>query len=194
MTDVAKPTLLYIYGPPASGKLTVATVLAELTGLPLFHNHLTVNAITSVFPFGTEPFTEVLHRLRLDVFQTAASSGISLIFTNNSAWGGPDGHARFAAFAAEAERLVQAAGGRIVFVRLTAPLPVLEQRVAADSRRRHGKLLDTGRLRELMADLDQSSLHADDVEIDTSQSTPEAAALRIIDVLSTARGTDQHPG
>ena len=33
----SKPVLVYIYGPPAAGKLTVARRLAELSGLPLFH-------------------------------------------------------------------------------------------------------------------------------------------------------------
>ena len=81
-------TLVYLYGPPAAGKLTIAERLAERNGWRLFHNHLTVNTITPVFDFGSPPFTEVLHRLRLDVFATAARSGVGLIFTNNSAWSG----------------------------------------------------------------------------------------------------------
>jgi hypothetical protein len=179
-----KPTLLYIYGPPASGKLTVATALAELTGFSLFHNHLSVDAISCVLPFGSGPFTEVLHRLRLDVFQAAARAGISLIFTNNSAWGGPDARPRFAAFATAAERTVEAEGGRTVFVKLNAPLSVLEERVAHDSRRRLSKLVDIVRLRELVTDLDQSSLHPDDLEIDTSSIGAERAALYIRDALA----------
>ena len=179
-----KPTLLYIYGPPASGKLTVATALAELTGFPLFHNHLSVDAIRCVLPFGSEPFTEVLHRLRLDMFQTAARAGISLIFTNNSAWSGPNARSRFAAFATEAERIVEAEGGRVVFVKLSAPMSALEERVARDSRRRLGKLVDIARLRELVEDLDHSRLHPDDLEIDTSTVGPEGAALYIRDALA----------
>jgi hypothetical protein len=175
----AKPTLLYIYGPPASGKLTVATVLAELTGLSLFHNHLSVDAVGCVLPFGSKPFTEVLHRLRLDMFQTAARAGISLIFTNNSAWRGPDARSRFAAFATAAERTVEAEGGHTVFVKLSAPLAVLEERLADESRRRLGKLVDTARLRELVAGLDLSALHPHDLEIDTSTVGAEEAALHI---------------
>ncbi len=38
-------TLVYLYGPPAVGKLTVATELQRLTGFRLFHNHLTVDAL-----------------------------------------------------------------------------------------------------------------------------------------------------
>jgi chloramphenicol 3-O-phosphotransferase len=180
----AKPTLVYIYGPPASGKLTVATALAELTGFPLFHNHLSVDAVSCVLPFGSKPFSAVLHRLRLDVFQTAARAGISLIFTNNSAWSGTDARSRFAAFATEAERLVEAEGGQTVFVKLGAPLAVLEERVANESRRHLGKLVDIARLRELVTGLDQSALHPDDLEIDTSIVDADGAALQIRDALA----------
>ena len=88
-------TLIYIYGPPASGKLTVATRLSELTGIPLFHNHLTVNAVRPVFEFGSPPFVEAVWAMRRGVFEAAAKAGISLIYTNNSAWSGPDPRARF---------------------------------------------------------------------------------------------------
>jgi hypothetical protein len=179
-----KPTLLYIYGPPASGKLTVATALAELTGYSLFHNHLSVDAVSCVLPFGSKPFTEVLHRLRLDVFQTAARAGISVIFTNNSAWSGPDARSRFTAFATAAGRLVEAEGGRTVFVKLTAPLAVLEDRVAHVSRLRLGKLVDIARLRELVTGLDQTALHPGDLEIDTSTVGAGEAALYIRDALA----------
>lgn len=50
-----RATLVYLYGPPASGKLTIAGPLSELTGMPLFHNHLTVNALRPVFAFGSPP-------------------------------------------------------------------------------------------------------------------------------------------
>ncbi len=45
--------LVFIHGPAAVGKLTVARELAELTGLALFHNHLVVDLVTSLFEFGS---------------------------------------------------------------------------------------------------------------------------------------------
>jgi 8-oxo-dGTP diphosphatase len=177
------PTLVYLYGPPACGKLTVATELAELTGYSLFHNHLTVSAIRPVFPLGSPPYSEVLHRLRLDVIETAARYGVSLIFTNSSAWAGQDSRTRFAAFAAAARESVERHGGRAVFVRLTAPLEILEERVAAGSRHAHGKLLDPARLREMVAGLDQSPLYPGDLAIDTAAQTPQAAAQAIAETL-----------
>ena len=172
-------TLVYIYGPPASGKLTVATRLSELTGIPLFHNHLTVNAVLPVFAFGSPPFVEAVRAMRRAVFDAAARAGISLIYTNNSAWSAPNPRARFEE-AAEAARAIMAGhGGRTVFARLTAPQSALVERVGNESRRAHQKLVDEVRLRELLADFDASPLHPDDLLIDTARTSPEESA-RII--------------
>jgi predicted kinase len=176
-TEQIPATLIYIYGPPASGKLTVAERLCELTGFPLFHSHLTVNAVRPVFAFGTPPFTEAVQAMRRGVFAAAARAGISLIYTNNSAWSGPNPRARFEEEAAR--RIMAGHGGRTVFVRLTAPQSALEERVANDSRQAHEKLIDVVRLRELLADLDASPLHPDDLAIDTAHTSPDESA-RII--------------
>lgn len=173
------PTLAYLYGPPAVGKLTVATELQRLTSFQLFHNHLTVNAVRSVFEFGTAPFREVVHRIRLDVFETAARNGINVIFTNNSVWAVPDGRSLFTAFAQDALERVEAAGGCVLFVQLTAPAEALEARVGSQWRRDHGKLLEVERLREMLTLLDTEPLHPGDLVIDTSLASPEEAAAKI---------------
>ena len=48
--------LVFIYGPPGVGKLTVAKELAGLTGYKLFHNHLSIDWVLPVFDFGSDPF------------------------------------------------------------------------------------------------------------------------------------------
>jgi hypothetical protein len=176
-------TLIYIYGPPASGKLTVATRLSELTGIPLFHNHLTVNAVRPVFAFGSPPFVEAVRAMRQGVFEAAARAGVSLIYTNNSAWSGPDPRARFEEAAEAARAIMAGRGGRTVFVRLTAAAAALEERVANESRKAHEKLVDVVRLRELLADLDASSLHPGDLVIDTGQANPDESARTIMAAL-----------
>jgi hypothetical protein len=187
-------TLIYIYGPPASGKLTVATRLSELTGIPLFHNHLTVNAVLPIFAFGSPPFTEAVRAMRRGVFAAAARAGISLIYTNNSAWSGPDPRARFEE-AGEAARAIMARhGGRTVFVQLCAAASALEERVANDSRQAHQKLVDVVRLRELLADFDASPLHPDDLVIDTGRCGPEESARTIAAALGSVVGPTLRPG
>jgi len=182
--EQTRATLVYIYGPPASGKLTIATRLSELTGFPLFHNHLTVNALRPIFPFGSPPFVEASHRWRRAVFDVAASAGISLIFTNNSAWSQPDPRARFEAAAERARQIMQDHGGRTLFVRLTTPQAALEARLANESRQAHEKLVDVVRLRELLADHDPSPLHPDDLALDTGRLSPEEAARAIMAALA----------
>ena len=44
--------LIFIYGLPAVGKLTVAKELAAKTGYKLFHNHLVVDLLISTFELG----------------------------------------------------------------------------------------------------------------------------------------------
>lgn len=173
------PLLVYLYGPPASGKLTVAEELRDITGFRLFHNHLTVNVVREVLDFGTPGFAELVGRMRIDVFATAIRAGTSLIFTNSSAWGAADGDVRFRDFADRSAGAVHDAGGTTLFVHLTAPAHVLEARLGNRSRCEHGKLVDVGRLRELLAPLDDRPLKAAHLSIDTARHTAREAAARI---------------
>lgn len=170
--------LVYLYGPPAAGKLTVATALADRTGYRLFHNHLTVNAIAPVFDFGTPPFERLLGLFRQEMFEAAMKAGIDLILTNNSAWPHENPRARFSAYAAKIAALVDAAGGRTSFVNVTAPTEVLLDRVGMDSRHAHGKIVDAEQLKARLATFDPTPLHPDHLVVDTSLMDPtEAAAL-----------------
>src|ERR1044071_3119830 len=81
LSSAVSMRLIFIHGPPAVGKLTVARELAELTGLPLFHNHLAVDVLTPVFEFGSPSFVKRRELIWLSVFQEAAKNDVSLIFT-----------------------------------------------------------------------------------------------------------------
>ena len=74
--------LIYLYGPPGVGKLSVARELARLTGFRLFHNHLSIDCVLPVFEFGTDAFWRVVYAIRLGVIEEAAKQDIDLIFTN----------------------------------------------------------------------------------------------------------------
>lgn len=176
--------LVYLYGPPAVGKLTVARRLQELTGFRLFHNHLTVDAAASVFEFSSRPFADVVHRFRLDVFETAARVGTDVIFTNNSMWHGEPDPDAFVSFARQAADVVAAAGGTSTFVRLVAPAEVLCDRVGSDDRRAIGKLVDPDRLRTRLAIHDQPQVNDDDLVIDTSVLSVDDAARAIAAALN----------
>src|SRR5260370_40642093 len=74
--------LIFLYGLPGVGKLTVARELAKLTGFRIFHNHLAVDLVESVFEFGSLPFVELREKIWLDVFSRAVVANLNgLIFT-----------------------------------------------------------------------------------------------------------------
>ena len=74
--------LIFIYGLPAVGKLTVARELAAATGYKLFHNHLAVDLLLSVFDFGAPEFVELREQIWHSVFSHAARGNTpGLIFT-----------------------------------------------------------------------------------------------------------------
>ncbi len=181
--DDTTTRLIYLYGPPAVGKLTVARALEKRTGYRLFHNHLTVNAIREVFDFRSRAFVEVSTRLRLDVFETAMRHGIDLIFTNNSAWRGFPPEA-FLGFVEQARTVTTEAGGTFLLVRLTASMDALESRVDSESRRQHGKLIDRERLRSLLAETGELVAADTALTIDTSNTSPEEAAGSIAALLA----------
>jgi chloramphenicol 3-O-phosphotransferase len=176
--------LIFLHGPAASGKLTVARALAALTGLPLFHNHLVVDALLAVFPFGSEAFVDLREAMWLDVFRAAAAEERSLIFTfHPEASVAPDFPERVAA-------IVEAVGGRVEFVALACAPDIVEARIEAESRQASGKLSSLALLRELEAKgaFAYPRLPPPTVEIDTGAIEPDAAARRICDALGLCTG------
>lgn len=172
--------LMFLHGPPAVGKLTVARELSRLTGLPVFHNHLVVDALTAVFSFGSPPFVRLREEFWLAVFRGAAETGQSLIFTFAPERTVTPG------FVPEAVRQVQAAGGSVTFVRLAADRAVLEQRVDAADRAKHGKLTSLVLLKELEQSgvFDYPALPDSGITVDTGRLTPVQAAERIAAALA----------
>lgn len=82
--------LVVIIGAPAVGKATVGKALAERYGFRLFHNHVSLDAVASVFDWGTPSFQRLVGELRQRVIEEAAASGVDLVFTYVWAFSEPD--------------------------------------------------------------------------------------------------------
>lgn len=165
--------LIFLHGMPGVGKLTVARELAKLTGFKLFHNHLAVDLVQSVFDFGTQPFVELREMIWLEVFRRAAESKVpGLIFT-------------FAfeatvqsSFIANVQKSIGAHGGEVVFVKLQCSDEELERRVTNPSREQFGKLTSIDQFRQLKNDgvFVDPGITPDHIVLDTtSVGAPEAA-------------------
>jgi len=137
--------LVFLYGLPGVGKLTVARELSKLCGCRIFHNHLVVDLVNSVFEFGSEPFVELREAIWLAVFSKAVAAELEcLIFT-------------FAidrtvqkSFIGNVQSVIEGnSHGEVLFVELTCSPEELERRIADPSRRKFAKLNSVTQFREL---------------------------------------------
>lgn len=75
-------TLVIITGPHAVGKMTVGQELAKITGLRLFHNHMSIELSLKLFDFGTPEYRTLNETIRKTVFDQFAKGDLpGLIFT-----------------------------------------------------------------------------------------------------------------
>lgn len=167
--------LIFLYGEPGAGKLTIGRELAELTGMALFHNHLVVDAVGAVFPFGTDAFVKLRERFWLDIFAEACAASQSLIFTF-----APE-QTVASDFPQRVRTLVQSMGGEVLFIRLIAPSDEQERRIVAPGRAAFGKLRSLDLFRQLKPQFEaaMSMMPAPILTIDTGALQPRAAAQAI---------------
>jgi hypothetical protein len=74
-------TLLFVFGPPAVGKMTVGRAVVDASDFRLFHNHHTIEPLLEVFDYGTPPFMRLLGEFRRRVLEEAAAADTDLVFT-----------------------------------------------------------------------------------------------------------------
>ena len=172
--------LVFLWGVPASGKLTVAKELAALTGYKLFHNHLTVDLLLAVFPFGSKEFIELREEIWLSVFEAAAGSAApGLIFTFN-----PENTVR-QSFIQETLDVVAENGGQVEFVEMLCTESMLEKRMDTLERRAYKKMLSFEGYRRLRDGgvFASPAMPAPQMRVDTTQQTPREAAVQIVEGL-----------
>ena len=172
--------LIFLYGLPATGKLTVARELAAMTGYKLFHNHLTVDLLLSVFDFGSPGFVALREQIWLSVFDQAGLSQLAgLIFTF-----APEPTVR-PGFPKMVLAAVEKGGGEVDFVELVCPHGELRRRLGSPSRLEHRKLISVAIFDQIYATRESEGtfLPKPRLSIDTSLCTAAQAAAKIAEVL-----------
>ena len=132
--------LVFIYGQPGVGKLTVAKALAEATGYKLFHNHLTADLVYSLFPFGSKECFALADKLRLDLIEAAAKhnvKGVIFTFVYGVKISGDNSDA---VFVKNVLRIVRKHRGEVFFVKLVCNEKELRRRIRHPSRKAFRKL------------------------------------------------------
>jgi AAA domain len=168
--------VLFLYGRPGVGKLTVGEHLAAETGYRLLHNHSVVDLVTSLFPFGTPPFVvlrENIWHLSIETALKARIGGVIMTFApEQTVTGG---------FIPALQKRVHAGGGRIHFIELKCSDSELEKRIASEPRERFGKLRDVYKYRKLDAagTFDRPAMPTAELVVDTTNQSPLESARAI---------------
>jgi len=169
--------LLFIYGSPAVGKLTVANEIAKRTDFKVFHNHLSIDCIEPIFDFGTESFFKLIEMIRVETINEAARQNVNLIYTFCYAKDSDDAHVR------KITEAVEANGDDVYFVLLRAEREILENRVLEESRKQFGKVNKLEILHEIFDryDLFSPVPERESLIVDNTNLSAEATARKIIE-------------
>lgn len=172
--------LIVLYGPPAAGKYTIAKAVAEKTGYKLFHNHLTVDLLKTVFEYGTPGFFELSQKIRLDVFEEAAKQNIpGIVFTFVYEKDTDD------SFIKELLTRVTKYGVEVTFIQIYCEKEVLLQRVKEASRKEFQKVKSEEALQNTLSNSDQMSSisFVENRKIDNTHLTAEEAVQKVLEVI-----------
>lgn len=181
---------LLLIGPPAVGKMTVGRELARLTGLKLFHNHMSIELVHHFFDFGTPAFSRLDRSIRFSIFREVAQGDLSgLIFT--LVWAHNE--------AADAEYVKEILD---IFREVGAEIAIVELRAGMEERLRRNRLSDRLEAKPTKRNLEQSEaslrqseteyrMYANDREVekwgitvvDNAHGNPALTARRIRDQL-----------
>ena len=175
--------VVFIHGPVAAGKHTIGSLLSERTGLPLFHNHLTVDLVDTLFDFGTEPFNRLRAEIWRRSFAEAARAKQSFIFTFNPEATVDRG------LIDELVETVEARDGKVCFVELCCSGESILGRLGNESRRQFGKMTDKALFRKVASEggFDFPTLPAPVVVVDTDTVEPDEAATQVEEAIAPFR-------
>ncbi len=167
--------VIFLYGPPASGKFTIAKKLAERTGISLFHNHLTFDLAEVLYEPFTKPFSDYCENIRLGVFGDAKFAHRDLILPFFYI---PPDDINFV------NQIIHIAGeGNVKFVKIEASIDTLLDRVENVDRAKYSKINSKSVLARYLKEnnWNQSIETADSLIINTDNLTPDEAVQKIIE-------------
>ena len=126
--------LVIITGPHAVGKMTVGQELAKITGLKLFHNHMTIDCVSGLFENMPEERGRLTALFREEIFKAYAKSDeYGMIFTFMWAF---DSRADWD-YVQHVEDLFKAHGAEAYFVELEADYDLRIERNKTENRLLH---------------------------------------------------------
>ena len=175
--------LLFLFGDAAVGKMTVGQELMKLTGLRLFHNHMTIEPFIEVF--GTY-HAKAINRLREVYFEEfAKTDNYGMIFTFMWAFDQKDDWD----YVVHVKDIFNPYGTEFYYAELVAPQEIRLQRNGTENRLKHkpskraieasNNRLINDDIRYRCVSLDGEISFKNYIKIDNSNLSPEEAAMMI---------------
>ena len=165
--------LVWIYGPPAAGKLTVATCLKEQFGYKLFHNHLAVDIGLAIYDrFGEKDFLSFTKQVRQLALAKAKEIGVSHLVMTHMACADHDREIMedYLAF-------FLSQGMQTYPVHLQPSRSALLERAISDARKASHKLSDSKKVAALLDKQPFAAIeHENGLVIDNTELTAEQVA------------------
>jgi hypothetical protein len=123
-----------IFGPHAVSKMTVGQELSKITGLKLFHNHMTIDLVANFFSYGSPQGKRLVRLFRQEIFEAVSHSDLKgmiftymWVFNEKSDWD----------YIESVCRLFESRGGETYFVELEADFDVRIERNKTPNRLEH---------------------------------------------------------
>jgi len=178
-----KSVIVFIYGPIAVGKLTVAKILSKKLGYKLSHNHALNDLIDEIFEYGTPASGIMKEALRPQLLEGMARAGINTVVTHTYShdYVSPTGLAD-PKYMKILEGKVTKAGAIFCPVHLKAEHEELMRRVGMISRKEFKKLTNKKIMRQHLVkkDWQTSPKLKNNLIIDNTQLSPARVAEIII--------------
>lgn len=181
-----KPIMIFIYGFPAVGKLTVAKKLSKMTGYKLLHNHMILDLLSELFPESSKEKAILKESLYVYLASELIKTKNNIIYTyaysNNfkSRVGTKD-----PSFVLQIKNTVERNGGVFYPIYLHASKKEILARTIDTSRRKYRKVINTKIITELLKkfDHDKPVFSLNNIIIDTTKTTPQQSAKLIAELI-----------
>ena len=165
--------LVFIYGAPGVGKLTVANELSSIIKYPVFHNHIAIDLVKSIYGYGNSKSEDLIRAVNISAITLAAAKNVNMIFT----YARPNDKE----FIKTVIDTIEPRGGRILFVQLKCDEASLQKRIKSRDGTEYGKITDKNgfvKFKLKHGPFKRITIRKG-ISIDTSGMSPKQVALRI---------------
>jgi shikimate kinase len=172
--------LIFLYGPPAVGKLTIANEISKLNSeYKVFDNHSTINLIKKYQIFEDANFHELSNEMRSVLFKSFAKNRLNIITTF--------------CLSDSKEDLdyitniidIYKNKDEIYFIKLWANIDVLKNRISNEDRKEMQKMTQADELEKFMAIYNFDTILPNTLlSIRTDNLEPNESAKKILDIIN----------